>query len=129
MDTELETPAGSIILKRVEFRILAGASKEILIGRSELARLELPSFEDSLEAAVVKAKLGKQATVELKSKDVLIPTGNADLTSINVLVPTEIAESNSTKGSTDDGKKEMVNVKAHGNLVPAETGALISNNG
>ena len=55
MDTELETPAGSVVLRRVEYRILPEASTENLIGRSELERLNLPSLEDSLEAVMAEA--------------------------------------------------------------------------
>ena len=85
MDTELVTPAGSIMLKRLSSGFCLFWPDWPKRG---LARLELPSLEDSLEAAVAKAKSGEQATDEVKSK------GNLILT--NVLMPTEIVESNST---------------------------------
>ena len=44
-DTELATPAGSILLRKVEFRVLPGESGELLTGKAELDRLELPSLE------------------------------------------------------------------------------------
>ena len=79
-----------------------------MIGRSELKRLELPSLEDSLEAAVAKAKSGKQETVEFKPKGNLILSKTVDLISTNVMMPTGIAGSNSTKRLTNVGQMEMV---------------------
>ena len=54
IDMELATKAGSIMLRKVEYRVLPGASSELLIGKTELDRLEPPSLEKSLEAAILR---------------------------------------------------------------------------
>jgi hypothetical protein len=78
MDKELETPAGSVTLKRVEFRILPGASSEILFGRSELSRLKLPSLEESLEAVVAETRSGKPSYIVNLSRDSLNSLANIE---------------------------------------------------
>ena len=50
---KFQTAAGPAFLPGVEFRILPGPSKEILIGRSELKRLKVPTRKTAL-AAVIK---------------------------------------------------------------------------
>jgi hypothetical protein len=50
---KLQTEAGAAFLPGVQFRILPGDCEEILIGRSELQKLNVPTLEASL-AAVVK---------------------------------------------------------------------------
>ena len=62
----LQTEAGAITIPRVKFRILPGGCEEILIGRSELKQLEIPTLEASL-AARVKEERGRNE--EMNSED------------------------------------------------------------
>ena len=65
IDTELATRAGTIMLRKVEYRVLPGGSGEILIGKAELDRLNLPSLEQSLEAAVSRVNGNQEGTGDI----------------------------------------------------------------
>jgi hypothetical protein len=87
-------------------------------------RVRKPGKSRSKES--LKTNSGKQETVDLKSKGILVPSETVGLTSNYGLMH---AKFNSTKGLTPLGKKENVDLKSNDFLVPASTVDLTSNNG
>jgi hypothetical protein len=63
----LQTEAGAVTIPRVKFRILPGGCEEILIGRSELDQLKVPTLEASL-AARVKEERGNSNEKQLENQ-------------------------------------------------------------
>ena len=61
LNVSFKTRRSQLKLNNIEFRVIPGDADEILIGRSEIERLKIPSLESLLDDAAVKLENGEAA--------------------------------------------------------------------
>ena len=83
LNVEFKTKRSQLMLKDIEFRVIPGDADEILIGKSEIKRLQLPSMEAMLDDVAVKLEHDKAAAGRAKK----LPGKDADISKEPVNAP------------------------------------------
>ena len=69
LDMEFETLNSKVKLRDIEFRVIPGNAEEILVGKSEMKRLNIPSLESMLdEVALDQTSSKNQIEVDIQEK-------------------------------------------------------------